>query len=293
MLNLKLQTSLNNKKQKKFFEDDPIGVLNVVFGEFKNEVATTLNEFRETILEQVDKKHRDFEEEVKEMPEFPVNKALTKVIESIALKVGEDFKGEKGDTPKVGIDFEQPEDGEDYVLTDDDKKEIAGMIIPPVIEKVIEKTEVVKEQPIHYETVKVTNEIKEVAKYEEAPVIASKLNTLTEVLSIDVIAGLNEWMKKVQRRLESGGSASAGKGGGMGNPQHEEFTVTTATTTITTAYPIAAGGYAVMNCRYQGQALDFGTHYTVGSDHRTITLDSTMTAQITDGDKISITYIRG
>src|SRR3990167_7289806 len=49
-----------------------------------------------------------------------------------ALESGE-LKGEKGDT---------------YVLTEDDKKEIANKIDVPVVEKVIERVEVIKEQPI-------------------------------------------------------------------------------------------------------------------------------------------------
>ena len=53
-------------------------------------------------------------------------------IENIELQ-----KGDPGD------------DGKDYVLTDEDKKEIASKIKVPVVEKVIEKTtEIVKEKPI-------------------------------------------------------------------------------------------------------------------------------------------------
>lgn len=65
-------------------------------------------------------------------------------------------------------------DGEDYVLTDADKMEIALCIDVPIVEKetIVEKTEVIKEQPI------VTNEVKEVAKYEAAEVIVEKINAL-------------------------------------------------------------------------------------------------------------------
>ncbi len=45
-------------------------------------------------------------------------------------------------TPKKGIHYK---DGENYVLTSSDKKEIASQIDVPVVEKVIEKTEVIKE----------------------------------------------------------------------------------------------------------------------------------------------------
>lgn len=49
------------------------------------------------------------------------------------------------------------DDGEDYVLTEADKAEIATLIKVPIVEKIIEKTQTIIEQPI------VTNKIKEVA----------------------------------------------------------------------------------------------------------------------------------
>ena len=65
---------------------------------------------------------------------------------------------------------EPGKDGEDYVLTEEDKEEIAAKITPPVVEKIIEKTErVIVEKPkevireIVREIPIVTNEIKEVA----------------------------------------------------------------------------------------------------------------------------------
>src|SRR4051812_45507419 len=48
----------------------------------------------------------------------------------------EQFKGDKGD------------DGDAYTLTDLDKEEIAGLIDVPIVEKIIEKTGIVREQPI-------------------------------------------------------------------------------------------------------------------------------------------------
>lgn len=44
-------------------------------------------------------------------------------------------------------------DGNDYVLTPKDKKDIASQIIVPVVEKVIERTETIKEQPVVKEVV--------------------------------------------------------------------------------------------------------------------------------------------
>lgn len=48
-------------------------------------------------------------------------------------------------TPKKGVDYTDGANGSDYVLTKNDKREIAGLISVPVVEKVIEKTETIKE----------------------------------------------------------------------------------------------------------------------------------------------------
>lgn len=95
------------------------------------------------------------------------------------------IKGEKGDKPSDDelINLIKPlipepkkgdkgDSGKDYKLTATDKKEIAKSIKVPVVEKVIEKTEVIVEKPI------ITNEIKEVAVGDEPIVLKDKLETL-------------------------------------------------------------------------------------------------------------------
>lgn len=101
----------------------------------------------------------------------------------------EELRGEKGDNGIDGVD------GEDYILTEQDKKEIAKSIKVPVVEKVIEKTEVIRETPI------VTNEIKEVAKYESAESLRDKLETLTDDSRLDAsaIKNLPEFIKDDKR----------------------------------------------------------------------------------------------
>lgn len=101
----------------------------------------------------------------------------------------EELRGEKGDNGMDGVD------GCDYVLTESDKKEIAKSIKVPVVEKVIEKTEVIRETPI------VTNEIKEVAKYESAESLRDKLETLTDDNRLDAsaIKNLPEFIKDDKR----------------------------------------------------------------------------------------------
>ena len=99
------------------------------------------------------------------------------------------IKGEQGDKPVVGVDFEQPKNGENYILTETDKIEIAGKIEVPIVEKVIEKTEVIREQPI------ITNEIKEVAVTETAEQIFEKISNPLEEM-------LNEKLAQIKKELE-------------------------------------------------------------------------------------------
>jgi hypothetical protein len=78
---------------------------------------------------------------------------------------------------KVNERVDAIRDGSDYVLTDSDKLEIAQSIKVPVVEKIIERTEVIKEQPIVNE--KVINKIKEVALNETPLQLRDKLESLT------------------------------------------------------------------------------------------------------------------
>lgn len=132
----------------------------------------------------------------KELPEMPLSPEVQKIqiegLETITLK------GEKGDTPKVGVDFDQPKDGENYVLTEKNIKEIAAQVPVPVVEKIIEKTEVIHEQPI------VTNEVREVAIAESAEQIVEKINSLptdeeNENKKIDIshIKGFKDFEKDI------------------------------------------------------------------------------------------------
>ncbi len=99
---------------------------------------------------------------------------------TIKLKInGEDLK------KKLHI-----ENGKDYVLTEKDKQDIAKGIKVPIVTKEIET--IIKEQPI------VTNEVKEVAMYEEPLQIKDKLESLMgeERLSATAIKDLPEFIQK-------------------------------------------------------------------------------------------------
>ena len=200
---------------------------------------------------------------------------INHLLDAIKLK-----KGDKGDK---GIRGEM---GETYNLTDKDKKEIAGKIKVPIVkEKIIEKTEIIKEQPIITE--KITNEIKEVAKYEEPEQIRNKLELLKDDERLDrsAIKGLEnlleERIKKIPRTIMRGG------GGGAANAwAHETFNVNSSTTTITLANPIGAGTLAIF-ADYNGQMIWRGTHYTVDTSGTILTL--TFTPE--DNTKIHVAYM--
>lgn len=89
--------------------------------------------------------------------------------------IPEPIKGDKGDSIKG-------DDGNDYILTEQDKRDIALAIEVPVVEKVVEKIEVIREVPI------ITNEIKEVALSENAYDIVTKLESLEGESRLDASA---------------------------------------------------------------------------------------------------------
>lgn len=91
---------------------------------------------------------------------------------------------------------EKGDPGKDYVLTEKDKKQIAKSIPVPVVEKIIEKTEVIHEQPI------VTNEIKEVAVKDTPEEIIEKINEDEDnLIKREKIEGLAEEFKRVEGKI--------------------------------------------------------------------------------------------
>lgn len=169
-----------------------------------------------------------------------------KIVESVLAKV-------EIPVPKNGID------GKDYILTKKDKEEIANSIKVPIVEKVIEKTEVIKEQPI------VTNEIKEVAVKDTGEEIVLKINELPleEEFKIDAshIKNLPKHEQRYggtknlyqlldvnidQSTLANGdsliydSSSQTWKNGVGGSPQTEQYAIPTSGSTVTVANPFLA-----------------------------------------------------
>jgi FtsZ-interacting cell division protein YlmF len=91
---------------------------------------------------------------------------------------------------QVQQQIREPKDGKDYVLTEKDKEQIAKQIKVPIVEKVVEKTEVIKEQPI------VTQHIREMAFYEEADKIVKKLKNFKKSwIELSQIEGFDDYMR--------------------------------------------------------------------------------------------------
>lgn len=131
-----------------------------------------------------------------------VTRAATQGLEHLSKELEKDMTVEvvmkklQGIPGKTGP---QGEPGKDYVLTEADKNAIAAKIKVPIVEKITERVEVIKEQPI------VTEVVREVAMYEKPEAIRDKLHSLKEEARLDMgfIKGLTEGDGFVARVLKA------------------------------------------------------------------------------------------
>lgn len=129
-------------------------------------------------------------------------------------------KGDKGDTPTDAhlVNLIKPlipkpikgDDGADYILSEKDKKDIARSIKVPVVEKVIERTEIVRETPI----------VKEVAIPESREETRDKLESLTKgnkltIYAIEDLAEIIEELSKKTKTSDRGGNIRGSIYGGV------------------------------------------------------------------------------
>lgn len=135
-----------------------------------------------------------------------------KVIDSHKIARGEDGKTPTKEDLLSLIEPLIPivKNGEDYVLTSEDKKEIALKIKVPVVKQVIEKTEVIREIPIVTEKLieKDVNEEKLLANL-------VKLLKKKQLLDIDDIKGGRSFVKDgtrylIEELMHGGGGSSGG-----------------------------------------------------------------------------------
>ena len=116
---------------------------------------------------------------------------------------------------------------------------------------------------------KLKREIKESrVKPDTAEDIRDKLETLDgeERLDVKAIRGLEELLKKIESKIQTGGSMRQDVSHWA---RHEVFTMNGSDTSVTLAQGVGAGGTACI-VRYQGQTLDLTTHYTVSGNKITL-----------------------
>lgn len=224
------------------------------------------------------------------------NDEILKIISLFFVQFASAMKGEKGDSPtdEQLLKLIEPiviKVVKEKKISNVTKEEIAAMVLSlmgdnhkEMMEDTLSEKDVLS---IVKENTPSKTEIKEIAK---SVIPADKSEKIIESLKKEINKLEEKFNKAEEKRRKT---VSGGKPGGMGNPQHESFAISSATTTITTSYPIGAEGTAIMNFHYQNSQLFLGTHFTVGSNKTTITFDSSVTAQFEDGMVAKITYIRG
>lgn len=154
------------------------------------ELDQKINELKSTVIPKIE----DFFSQIKGKDSSPEEVAK-------ALLNNQSFLNSV--TPKDG------EDGKDYVLTDTDKKDISQQIKVPIVEKVIEKTEIIHEQPIVTEVNKIVKEIDNTEQtkkiLETAVVDIEEIKANIEDIEKDI-----EDLKKRRQTLYSGGGGGGG-----------------------------------------------------------------------------------
>ncbi len=110
-----------------------------------------------------------------------VDDALDKGLVKLATYYGSEWT-------KIKEKVDSLRNGNDYVLTEADKQEIASLITVPVVERIIQKTEVTKEQPI----------IREVSMKDTADEIVSKVNESTKLIDAERVGGFKELETQVR-----------------------------------------------------------------------------------------------
>lgn len=148
------------------------------------------------IEERIEEALKTVDEKIKELEKNSPNASFMDVLSQ--------FKGKDGDTPDderllslILPNIPAPIKGDNYVLTVEDKKQIAKGIKVPVVKQIVEKVEVVREQPI------VTTEVREVAKYRTAQEERDSLETLKgdERLDSSAIKGLGKRFEKLSEEI--------------------------------------------------------------------------------------------
>lgn len=138
-----------------------------------------------------------------------LEKADKKDLENVLVQVGKMMEENEPEEPEV-IEGPPGPKGDDYTLTEKDKEDIAKSIKVPVVERVVEKTEVIHETPI------VTENVVEVAVRDTPQETRNKLASLEgeERLDKSAIKGIDELEKYLSERIAQirGGISGVARG---------------------------------------------------------------------------------
>lgn len=186
--------------------------------------------------------------------------------------------GDDGYTPIKGVDYFDGEPGKDFVPTEADLKRIALMVEVPVVEKVIERTEVIRELPMVTEVTETVDETAIVERIEnDLPKLGEKFRDGLELLqgderlSKESIKGIDEIEKDIDNLKkkpvgnEFGGGARA----------------------LYALADVDVSGVQVGDTLIWG-----GTHWTAGPQSGGITLYSeSLKSQTVDGVNVTFTTL--
>lgn len=218
------------------------------------------------------------------------NSALIKEIFALEERIAELKKIAKGEPGEPG------KNGKDYILTKKDKAEIAGKITVPIVEKVIERTETIKEQPVHYETIKeYKSDDKEIIENieKDLPKLGESIRDGLELLEGDdrldkkAIKGLEELENRINL---------TGKSGGVSNAriiQAFKYILKTESPVgdidgVNTQYTVSQPIFAVLAFSLNGEVIPQLPNYTIMD--RTITFSAAIPA-VYSGKDFEIKYI--
>ena len=188
----------------------------------------------------------------------------------------ENFKGKKG---------EPGEDGKNYILTEEDKKEMVGKIELPIVEKIIEKTEVIREQPIITEITKITNEVKEVAKYESGEKIVDKINELPLKPEFQIDASHIKNLPQPETTLGGRGKQISGAGGS----EIKDYDLSSYLDGVTKVFTVPSNKRFISLIGTQFPIVYRKTTDYTGSGTPTLTLTDTVSAP-SNGQTLIFTY---
>ena len=183
--------------------------------------------------------------------------------------------------------------GEDYVLNEEDLVNIASRVKVPVVEKIIEKTEKIIEQPIVKN--EIVKETVEVAKYEPGEEIVSKINELSTdedeyLIDKSHIKGIKEIEKDITELKKRGAGINAGI---VGRDVFKDIDLSSQLDGVTKTFNIMAV-WNIINVSlssYPYGALRKGIDYTWTPTSITFTNEIDATTQLSVGQKCILTVV--